>query len=84
VIFLVGLFIRIQYIETTIIPNPIVADAKQYVTYGHNIFSHGIYSKELSNNPRPDSFRSPGYPIIIAAAMFIGRGKGHYQIIIIT
>lgn len=83
-IFSVGLFLRIQYIETTIIPNPIVADARQYVTYGYNIITHGIYSKELSNNPRPDSFRSPGYPLIIAASMYFGGIEGYYQLIIIT
>jgi 4-amino-4-deoxy-L-arabinose transferase-like glycosyltransferase len=84
VIFSLGLLIRIQYIETTIIPNPIIADARQYVTYGYNILTHGIYSKELSDSPKPDSFRSPGYPIIIVAAMYFGGDKGYYQLIIIT
>jgi hypothetical protein len=84
VIFSIALLIRIQYINTTIIPKPIVADARQYVIYGHNLIKHGIYSKEDTNNPKPDSFRSPGYPMFIALALFRGGDQGYYPIVIMT
>lgn len=84
VIFSIALLIRIQYINTTIIPKPIVADARQYVIYGHNLIRHGIYSKENADNPAPDSFRSPGYPMFIALAFFLGGDQGYYPIVIIT
>jgi 4-amino-4-deoxy-L-arabinose transferase-like glycosyltransferase len=83
-IFSIALLIRIQYINKTIIPKPIVADAQQYVIYGYNLITHGIYSKQYTDNPAPDSFRSPGYPMFIALAFFWGGDQGYYPIIIIT
>ncbi len=84
IIFSIALLIRIQYINTTIIPNPIVADARQYVIYGHNFIVHGIYSKEDTDNPAPDSFRSPGYPMFIALAFLFGGDHGYYPIVIMA
>ena len=84
IIFSITLLIHIQYINTTIIPKPIVADARQYVIYGHNLIKHGIYSKEDTDNPEPDSFRSPGYPMFIALALFFGGDQGYYSIVIFT
>ncbi len=84
IIFSIALLIRIQYVNTTIIPKPIVADARQYVIYGHNLIMHGIYSKEDTENPAPDSFRSPGYPMFIALALFFGGDQGYFPIVIFT
>jgi len=83
-IFSIALLIRIQYINKTIIIKPIVADAQQYVIYGHKIINHGVYSKEYTDNPTPDSFRSPGYPMFIALAIFFGGDQGYYPIVIFT
>jgi 4-amino-4-deoxy-L-arabinose transferase-like glycosyltransferase len=81
-ITITALFIRIKYVEQTVIENPIRADARQYVIYGYNIYSYGIFSKELSSKPSPDSFRSPGYPFLISLAFMIGGKHGFYPIVI--
>jgi 4-amino-4-deoxy-L-arabinose transferase-like glycosyltransferase len=83
-IFSIALLIRLQYINQTIILKPIVADAKQYVAYGYNLYTHGIYSKQITDTPAPDSFRSPGYPMFIALAMLFGGDQGYYTIVIFS
>jgi len=81
----VALFIRIKYVENTKIYKPIRADARQYVIYGYNLYHHGIFSKELSSNePLPDSSRSPGYPLLMSLAFMIGGKRGFYPIVIYT
>lgn len=81
--FIIGLHLRIQYVNHTIIYKPLRGDAGQYVTYGRNLVLHGVFSKDYaSNNPVPDSLRSPGYPLLIALAMFLARPPGFYRLII--
>lgn len=82
----IALFIRIQYINHTDVYKPIRADARQYVLYGYNLAYHGIFSKEIpsSNTPSPDSFRSPGYPLLIALSFLLGGDNGFYPIVIYT
>jgi 4-amino-4-deoxy-L-arabinose transferase-like glycosyltransferase len=79
-----GLFLRIKYIEQTVIVNPIRADATQYVIYGYNLKNYGTFSRSFTQNPTPDSFRSPGYPILIALGMIAGGDKGFYWIVLYT
>lgn len=82
----IALFIRIQYINHTDVYKPIRADARQYVLYGYNLAHHGIFSKQIpsSNTPSPDSFRSPGYPLLIALSFLLGGDIGFYPIVIYT
>lgn len=69
-IFVVALWIRIAYIQQTVINRPIVADARQYVIYGYNLAFNKTFSQEYpSDHPTPDSFRSPGYPLLIASVL---------------
>lgn len=79
-ITITALFLRVKYVEQTVIHAPIRTDAKQYVTYGYNIYSHGVFSKELSSEPSPDSLRSPGYPMLISLAFMIGGKNFFYPI----
>lgn len=84
-IFTLALHVRIQYVNQTLIDTPIRADASQYVIYGYNLVNHGTFSKEFpSDNPCPDSFRSPGYPLLIALALILGGDQGFYPIVIYT
>ena len=79
-----AMFMRMEYIQTTVIPRPIVADARQYVLYGHNLCYHGTFSKELaSGEPRPDAFRSPGYPLLIALGFVLGGKQGFYPVLLV-
>ena len=73
-IFLSSLIIRIQYVHPLVGDIFVARDAKEYVAYGWNLAEHGTFSKDVSRStPRPDSYRSPGYPTFIA--LFI-RGAG--------
>lgn len=81
---LLALFLRIQYVQQTEIDQPIRSDAQQYVIYGYNLYAHGIFSREIGRDhpPKPDAYRSPGYPAFIALAFFLGGGKGCYPVVI--
>jgi 4-amino-4-deoxy-L-arabinose transferase-like glycosyltransferase len=74
--------LRIAYLEKTTIPNPIIADAREYVTYGYNLAQHGTFSKEYpADNPIPDNFRSPGFPVLVAIGFQLGGSKGYYPFV---
>ena len=77
-----ALLIRVKYVEQTEIYNPIRADAAQYVTYGYNLYYHGVFSKDFIEKPLPDSYRSPGYPILISLAFKIGGKHYFYPVVI--
>ena len=71
VISIFSITIRIQYLATVRIIHPVRADALQYVNYAQNLALNGTFS---STDPRqtrvtPDSLRSPGYPLFLAAAI---------------
>lgn len=77
-VFITGLLLRVQYLRLAEGQTLIVRDAKQYVDYGRNLFKHGVFSKDTAATPpRPDSFRSPGYPLLIALIMGLG-GETHF------
>ena len=81
IVTVVAILLRIGYVNFTIINNPIRADAGQYVIYGSNLVRHGIFSKDYQSAvPRPDSYRSPGYPAFIAVAMLLA-GKNAYPMV---
>ncbi|MFC1479319.1 ArnT family glycosyltransferase [Planctomycetota bacterium] len=70
-IVLFGFIIRVSHIRNAEInrkvPQP---DALQYVNYGYNLAHFNTFSSESgTDNPTPDSYRSPGYPFIIASVM---------------
>lgn len=72
IVVALGLFLRIAYVQTTWVDTPIRADAREYVTYAENLVHHGVLSKQTGvEEPVPDSFRSPGYPLFLAAVMKI-------------
>ena len=67
----IALLIRVEYIRTVDIIEPIRADAREYTIYGLNLLKHQTFSRDIYH-PKPDSYRSPGYPFIITAALAIG------------
>jgi 4-amino-4-deoxy-L-arabinose transferase-like glycosyltransferase len=76
-----AILLRIGYVYFTVIEDPIRADAAHYVSYARNLVHHGTFSRDYQCAvPRPDSYRSPGYPAFIASAMLLG-GKNAYPMI---
>jgi hypothetical protein len=77
-VFLSALIIRIQYIHPLANDIFLARDAKEYVAYGWNLAERGTFSKDASpSTPRPDSYRSPGYPTFIALFL-LGAGGENY------
>jgi 4-amino-4-deoxy-L-arabinose transferase-like glycosyltransferase len=82
-ITLLALFLRGAYIENTVIVNPITRDAREYIRYGYNLAYQGVFSQDTdSQPPHPDSFRSPGYPMLIALSFLIGGEERFYPLLI--
>jgi len=68
-------FVHIILIEHGVKEAPVRADAEEYIKYGYNIAYRGVHSLEFpSPQPKPDSYRSPGFPIFIALAMRLTKG----------
>ena len=77
IVVVVALLIRVGYVTTTHVKDPLRTDAGQYVQYAHNLVHHGTYSLDEQAPPKPDAFRSPGYPLFLALTMWIA-GEEHY------
>ncbi|MFP4477419.1 MAG: ArnT family glycosyltransferase [Desulfatibacillaceae bacterium] len=72
--------LRLAYVAETRVVNPVVLDALDYVAYGYNMATHGVYSKQTGTaDPTPDSFRSPGFPALIAGSIMIFGENGFYK-----
>ncbi len=77
-----ALLLRVAYLQQTKIDRPIRADARQYYHYGWNLWRHRTFSPTSpEEHPVPDSNRSPGYPLLIAAALWIGGEQNYYEIV---
>lgn len=71
-ILILGLFLRINAVLETEVPNPLRADAGLYFSYAYNLRHFGSYSQDHTwinpaqpANPKPDAMASPGYPIFL-------------------
>ncbi len=75
VLLAVALLLRWGFVATSSVVEPLRADAGQYAQYAANLLSHGTFSLEATPSPRPDSFRSPGYPVVLAACQALGGDR---------
>ena len=81
---LVALALRIGYVLTTEVDVPIRADAAQYFACAQNLVAHGTFSTQTGTVPRPDSFRSPGYPAFLATVLgTVGRDRFYLVVLLI-
>lgn len=63
--------LRAVYVEMAQVAFPIRGDVNQYVLYAWNLAHRATFSTALPQVPdaKPDSYRGPGYPVMLAAAM---------------
>lgn len=66
IIFFTALALKFFYFITLENPLPYVGDSFYYIQYADNLLEHGVFSKDLSGNPMPDSYWAPGYPFFLA------------------
>jgi hypothetical protein len=67
----IAFLLRWYYVVTAMVVDPIRGDAVQYYSYAWNLLNHHVFSMA---NPGaelvpPDSYRAPGYPLLLAAWM---------------
>ena len=76
---------RVHYFRETAVKSLLRADARQYAIYGYNLYTKGTFSKETdTRQPKPDSYRAPGFPFLVAAGMkFFGLEGGFLRFILI-
>ncbi len=86
VIFLTyaALSLRLSYLRHTKKDQPFLADAGEYLKYAINLEKYGVFSRDTSSaTPRPDAYRSPGYPVFLALIMQVLGKKYFYQHVLI-
>jgi hypothetical protein len=69
-VFAVALVWRVAYLERFVPARILVGDEHQYGSYALNLVRYGVYSSAPpGSEPVPDTYRSPGLPLLGAAIM---------------
>ena len=68
-----GDLLRVAYISNTLIVDPIRADAAYHLVYANNLLEDATFSKDMSDDPVPDSYWAPGYPVFLAAVIKVSE-----------
>lgn len=78
-----ALLVRGLFSLYTPVVDPLRADAGQYAMYGYNLATHGVFSGQYpAEHPQPDGYRSPGYPLLVAAALKLVGTNGYYPLLL--
>lgn len=79
VIVAVALGVRLYYVYTAVVDHPLRGDAVQYFIYALNLLDHHTFSGATQGFPAPDSFRDPGYPLLLSwLSLATGRAQTFY------
>lgn len=72
-VVLLAFLIREYYVLVSVVEVPIRGDIREYVVYAWNLYHHVIFSLSEPGTiaPVPDSYRSPGYPWLLALCMWL-------------
>lgn len=75
-----ALVLRLYYVNVTIVDHPIRGDATAYYAYAWNLLHDGVFSQVFPGDGPPiaDSYRDPGYPLLIAAVMHLVGSESWY------
>lgn len=82
IVVAVAAALRVCFATEAQVVAPLRADAGQYASYARNLLDHGIYSLATTVPPAPDSFRSPGYPMVLALCRLLGGEGGWYALVL--
>jgi len=80
-----GFYLRLTMVADTEVVGPLRADASEYYLSAYNLTKNGVYTmsdarlKDPGAVLRPDNFRWPGQPLLIAA--FMGDWPDHLLIV---
>lgn len=84
---LLALGLRLYYVSTAMVIDPLRGDAAQYYAYAWNLFHHGVFA---GNPPgasvlTPSNYRDPGYPLFQAFWMAcLGNGSLWYAAMLMS
>jgi len=69
----VAFLLRWYYVVTAMVDHPLRGDATQHYYYAWNLLNHHVFSMATpgAELATPDSYRAPGYPLLVAAWMAI-------------
>jgi hypothetical protein len=83
-VVLLALLLRMQFVQQAVVELPLSGDSRHYVAYAINLAEHGTFSRAVPGEPVvADSYRSPGYPVFLAATMLATDGvrdNGWYKL----
>jgi len=85
-LFLFAFALRLFFAFETVVDTPVRNDAANYVIYAGNLINHQIFSKQQGENPQPDSYWAPGYPVFLAINRLIADSGGalDYSVILVS
>lgn len=82
-----ALALRCWFIHGGVVDNPMVGDAVQYCDYAWNLAYYHTFSMAPpgSDVVAPDSFRDPGYPLLLAILLrLFGSGNAWYHAVLLA
>ncbi len=80
IVVAVAAALRGGFVATAQVQSPLRVDAGEYAQYAKNLVEQGVYSLATTVPPPPDSFRSPGYPLVLALCRLLGGDGGWYSL----
>jgi len=68
-----ALSLRWYYLATAVVSDPVRGDAVEYYNYAWNLLNRHVFSMSPPGSEvvTPDSYRDPGYPLLMAVWMAI-------------